>query len=284
MFDWDNRWAVKDAQGPRNMGIHYEKTVIQHYRAFWELGIPVDIIGPEDDLSGYKLVAAPMLYLCTQAAGEKLERFVRGGGTLASTYWSGIVDEHDLCHLGGFPGPLRQVLGIWAEEMDALYDGEQNGIVLAADAAGALPGLAAEYDAGQLCELVHAETAEVLGVYREDFYAGRPALTVNRLGQGRAYYLATRAADPFYRDYYRELAKEAGVEPLLPVLPEGVSVQARSSGTEEYLFVMNFNGSAREVALDRRQYRDVESGETLTGGILELTAYGVRILARQVQV
>ncbi|MNP75796.1 Beta-galactosidase BglY [compost metagenome] len=74
------------------------------------------------------------------------------------------------------------------------------------------------------------------------------------------------------------------MEPLLPVLPEGVSVQARSSGTEEYLFVMNFNGSAREVALDRRQYRDVESGETLTGGVLELPAYGVRILARQVQV
>lgn len=283
MFDWDNRWAVKDAQGPRNMGIHYEETVIQHYRAFWELGIPADVIGPEDDLSGYRLVVAPMLYLCTQATGEKLERFVRGGGTLAATYWSGIVDEHDLCHLGGFPGPLRQVLGIWAEEMDALYDGEQNGIVVAASAAAALPGLAAEYGSGQLCELVHAETAEVLGVYRDDFYAGRPALTVNRLGQGRAYYLATRADNPFYRDYYRELAREAGVEPLLPALPGGVTVQARSGETEEYLFVMNFNRAACVVNLDQRQYRDMENGEILAGGELELPAYGVRILARQAE-
>ncbi|MFM9332035.1 beta-galactosidase [Paenibacillus mesotrionivorans] len=283
MFDWDNRWAVKDAQGPRNMGIHYENTVIQHYRAFWELGIPADIVGPEDDLTGYKLVAAPMLYLCTQETGEKLERFVRDGGMLASTYWSGIVDEHDLCHLGGFPGPLRKVLGIWAEEMDALYDGEQNGIVLQPSSAGVLPGLAEEYDSVQLCELVHAETAEVLGVYRDDFYAGRPALTVNKLGQGRAYYLATRAADPFYRDYYQALCREAGVEPLLPALPEGVSVQARSSETEEYLFVMNFNGTVRQVMLDQQTYRDVESGETLRGGSLELSAYGVRILARQVQ-
>jgi beta-galactosidase len=142
----------------------------------------------------------------------------------------------------------------------------------------------AEYGSGQLCELVHAETAEVLGVYRDDFYAGRPALTVNRLGQGRAYYLATRAVDPFYRDYYRELAREAGVEPLLPALPEGVNVQARSDGAVEYLFLMNFTGATREVTLDQRQYRDVESGEALAGTKLELTAYGVRILARSAQV
>ncbi|MNC62286.1 Beta-galactosidase BgaP [compost metagenome] len=120
-------------------------------------------------------------------------------------------------------------------------------------------------------------------MYRDDFYAGRPALTVNKLGQGRAYYLATRAAEPFYRDYYRALCDEAGVEPLLPMLPEGVTVQARSSETEEYLFVMNFNAAVREVRLDQQSYRDVESGQTLRGGSLELPAYGVRILARQVQ-
>lgn len=283
LFDWENRWAVKDAQGPRNMGIHYEQTVIQHYRAFWELGIPVDIIGPEDDLFRYKLVVAPMLYLCRQETGEKLERFVRDGGVLAATYWSGIVDEHDLCHLGGFPGPLRGVLGIWAEEMDALYDGERNGIVVSSPGTVSLPGLSAEYDAIELCELVHAETAEVLGVYREDFYAGRPALTVNRLGQGRAYYLATRAADPFYKDFYRGLAREAGVEPLLPDLPYGVTVQARTGEQEEYLFLMNFTGREQEVALDGEAYRDVERGEALSGAKLELPVYGVRILARQAQ-
>lgn len=70
LFDWDNRWAVKDAQGIRNSGIRYEETVLQHYRAFWELGIPADVIGSEDDLSRYKLIVAPMLYLVSKRTAQ----------------------------------------------------------------------------------------------------------------------------------------------------------------------------------------------------------------------
>lgn len=286
LFDWDNRWAVKDSQGPRNKGIHYEDTVLQHYQAFWELGVPVDIIGSEDSLDKYSLVAAPMLNLCREETGKKLEQFVERGGTLAATYWSGVVDENDLCHLGGFPGPLRRVLGIWAEEIDSLGDHEKNGIILsvsgAADEPGsALASMAGEYDAVELCELAHAETASVLGVYREDFYAGRPALTVNRLGQGQAYYLATRACGAFYKDFYGALLQEAGIRSVLPAtLPEGVTVQARTDGVTEYLFVMNFSGQEQAVELDGAEYRDVESGEKLEGSSLPLPVYGVRILAR----
>ena len=71
VFDWDNRWAVRDAQGPRNMGVHYEQTVVQHYRAFWELGISVDIVSRHADVSKYKLVVAPMMYMLDEASGRK---------------------------------------------------------------------------------------------------------------------------------------------------------------------------------------------------------------------
>lgn len=47
LFDWNNRWAVKDAQGPRNKSIHYEENVLEHYKALWELGLSVDIIGSQ---------------------------------------------------------------------------------------------------------------------------------------------------------------------------------------------------------------------------------------------
>lgn len=284
LYDWDNRWAVKDAKGPRNAGIHYEETLLQHYQAFWELGITVDIIGAADSLEGYSLVVAPMLYLCRAETGKKLEQFVEQGGTLAVTYWSGIVDENDLCHLGGFPGPLRRVLGIWAEEIDTLYDGEKNGIVISAGEAEAgqkLAGLAGEYDSTELCELVHAETAEVLGVYRDDFYAGRPALTVNRLGQGRAYYLATKAGEPFYKDFYRAVAAAAGVSPALKAeLPSGVTVQTRTDGAEEYIFIMNFSGQTQSIPLDGASYRDVESRQAVPSPVLELPVNGIKILAR----
>ncbi|MDF2922339.1 MAG: beta-galactosidase [Paenibacillaceae bacterium] len=296
LFDWDNRWAMKDAKGPRNRGIHFEDTVLQHYQALWELGISADIIGAADSLDNYALVVAPMLYLCREETGKKLEQFVEQGGTLAATYWSGIVDENDLCHLGGFPGPLRKVLGIWAEEIDALRDSDVNGIVLGTEGT-VLAGeqesstalnledhLQREYDSGELCELIHAETAEVLGVYRSDFYAGRPALTVNRLGQGQAYYLATRAADPFYKDFYGVLAANAGVKRALATeLPDGVSAQARTDGETEFVFLMNFSGQSQLVTLDGQQYRDVEEDEAVEESVLELPVNGVRILSRKSQ-
>lgn len=287
LFDWDNRWAVKDAQGPRNKGIHYDETVLQHYRAFWELGVPVDVIGASDTLDRYKLVVAPMLYMCRQETGEKLEQFVLEGGTLVVTYWSGIVNESDRCHLGGFPGPLRKVLGIWSEEIDALDDGEKNAILINAPVPrengviSALSGMAGEYESFELCELAHAETAHVLGVYRDNFYAGRPALTVNRLGKGQAYYLATRALEPFYSDFYRAVSKEAGIRPLLETkLPQGVTVQARTDGEQDYLFMMNFSGKEQTIELDGSRYRNIETALELTEPFLKLPVYGVAILAR----
>ncbi|WP_309122156.1 beta-galactosidase [Paenibacillus sp.] len=270
VFDWDNRWAIRDAQGPRNMGVHYEQTVVQHYRAFWELGISVDVVSRHADLSAYKLVVAPMMYMLDVAAGRKFEAYVEAGGTLVTTYWSGIVDENDLCHLGGFPGPLRKTLGLWSEEIEGLHPHDANGFVYGG----------AAYESHELCDLIHSEGAEVLATYESDFYAGRPALTVNRFGRGKAYYLATRAKEPFYERFYAQLAAEAGVKRVLEAdLPAGVTAQARTDGENEYVFVMNFSGAPQTVALDGRAYVDLVNGGSVTGA-LELPTNGIRMLKR----
>lgn len=277
LFDWDNRWAVKDAQGPRNQGIHYEETVMQHYRAMWELGIPTDVVGSGDDFGAYKLIAVPMAYLLREETGKRLEKFVENGGTLLATYWTGIVDENDLCHLGGFPGPLRKTLGIWAEEIEGLHDHDRNGLEM--NAGNAL-GIEGTYEVRELCDLIHAEGASVLGVYESDFYAGRPALTMNAFGRGEAYYLAARVSDPaFYEKLYGRLAADAGVRRALnSALPAGVTAQLRSDGELDYVFVMNFSGTEAEVVLDR-VYEDAETGEE-TSGVMRLPVHGIRILKR----
>lgn len=282
LFDWDNRWAVNDAQGPRNKGIHYEETVMQQYRALWELGVPADIIGSFDDFSGYKLLVVPMAYLLREETGKKMERFVENGGTLFVTYWSGIVDENDLCHLNGFPGPLRKTLGIWAEEIDGLHDHDRNGLVMES---GNELGLTGTFEIHELCEHIHAEGSRVLGVYSDDFYAGKPALTVNRFGAGKAYYLAARVSDPaFYEALYGKLAEDAGVRRALDAaLPAGVTAQLRTDGEHDYVFVQNFSGQAARVELDGRGYTDAESGEALPGPLLELPVHGIAILKRKAQ-
>lgn len=281
IFDWDNRWAIRDAQGPRNSGMKYEETVHRHYRALWELGVPTDIIGSEDDFNNgrYKLLIAPMLYMVKPGVGEKIERFVEQGGTFIATYWSGIVDESDLCFLGGFPGPLGKVLGIWAEEIEGLHDHDRNGIRILTNND---LGLKEEYEAHELCELIHTEGADILGVFRDDFYAGKPALTVNQYGAGQAYYLATRAMEPFYADFYSKLVEKTGVcRALNSTLPEGVTVQVRSDGVHDYLFLLNFSGKLQTINLDSSSYVELESDVAVDDATIFLQVNGVRVIKRK---
>ncbi|MEK5397746.1 beta-galactosidase [Paenibacillus sp. FSL K6-2859] len=279
IFDWDNRWAIKDAQGIRNSGLRYEETVLQHYRALWELGIPVDMIGSGDDLSDYKLVIAPMLYLISEENGKRIEKFVEQGGTFLATYWSGVVNETDLCHLGGFPGPLRRTLGIWAEETEGLHSRDLNGVVMQASNALNLSG---DYDAHEIAELIHLEGAEALGTYRSDFYAGRPALTVNRFGEGNAYHLATRVKDAsFYVELYAAITSKAGITRALDSeLPTGVTAQLRTDGESDYIFVQNFSGSPQTVQLNGEEYTDITS-DTAVPAVLNLAVNDLAMLKRK---
>ena len=279
IFDWDNRWAIKDAQGIRNSGLRYEETVLQHYRALWELGIPVDMIGSGDDLSSYSLVIAPMLYLISEENGKRIEKFVEQGGNFLATYWSGVVNETDLCHLGGFPGPLRRTLGIWAEETEGLHSRDLNGVVMQASNSLNLSG---DYDAHEIAELIHLEGAEALGTYRSDFYAGRPALTVNRFGEGNAYHLATRVKDAsFYVELYAAITAKAGITRALDSeLPTGVTAQLRTDGESDYIFVQNYSGSPQAVKLDGADYTDLSSGTTAPA-VLNLAVNDLVMLKRK---
>ncbi len=111
-YDWNNRWAVCDAQGPRNIGIGYEECVSKVYGGFRSHGLDVDLVGPEDRFSGYRILAVPMGYLMSEGVSRKIREFVAGGGTLLMTYWSGVVDEQDRCYLGKTPHDLTEVLGL----------------------------------------------------------------------------------------------------------------------------------------------------------------------------
>lgn len=278
LFDWDNKWAVENAQGPRNGGLHYEETLYAHYRPFWQHGVAVDVAGAGSDFSAYRLIVAPMLYLCREETAAKLERFVEAGGILVVTYWSGIVGESDLCNTGGFPGPLRRLLGIWAEEIDGLQDGETNAVSLLD---GKTLGLSGEYVCSELCERIHPEGAETLAVYKEDFYAGMPALTVNRRGQGRAYYLAARMEAAFHEAFYAALMDTAGLRRATGTrLPDGVTAQVRTNGREEYVFLLNFNKEKRCVTLAGPACRDAETGVAVEEGTLWLDGYEARVLSR----
>ncbi|MGO4952625.1 beta-galactosidase [Paenibacillus sp. DRB1-1] len=276
IFDWENRWGINDSQGPRNKGVKYEETAEAHYLALWEQGVPVDVIHMDADFSKYKLLVAPMLYMVRSGVGERIQKFVENGGVFVATYWSGIVDEHDLCFLGGFPGPLRKTLGIWSEEIDGLHDHDRNHIL---PVEGNELDLQGEYEAVELCDLIHTEGAEVLAVYGSDFYAGRPALTVNRLGEGKAYYIASRNTGLFHSHFYRSLIDDAGISKALNVkLPHGVNTGIRTDGVHDYIFILNFTHESQKITLDGRTYADMLENHAIEDGSVQLDAYTVKVL------
>ena len=70
LFDWDNWWAVEYSAGP-SIRMKYLDAVKDYYTAAFEQNVPVDIIGVDDDISNYKVVIAPLLYMTKTGYDEK---------------------------------------------------------------------------------------------------------------------------------------------------------------------------------------------------------------------
>lgn len=279
--DWENEWALRE--GARiYLGDHvkYRQECTAHYRPFWQSGVPVDVIDQTCDLTPYKLVLAPLSYMLRPGFSDRLKRFVANGGTAVMTYWSAVVDESDLCYLGGVPGDgLRELFGVWEEESQSYYAGETVGIA-ACD--GNPLGLEGRYTAVDTCSVIHAEGATVLAAFTSEYFAGSPALTVKAHGTGKAYYIAARTAGNFLSNLYDKLIAELGIKRVMKTaLPDGVTAQLRTDGRTRFVFLMNFNKVPASVALDGA-YDDLLSGEKRAGTIA-LKPYGVCVLSQRVE-
>ena len=233
VHDWQNKWALEGSCGPRNAGLGYWDELKRHYNALARAGIAVEFGDETADLTGYRLVVVPMLYLLTDDFAKKLCDFAQNGGTVVVTYWTGVVDESDLCRLGDTPYGLTGLLGLRRTEIDGMYDGETRRCTPIDGCK--LP----EAQASILCEVAapnDTDPAEPLSVYAEDYFAQHPAAAVHKYGAGRAYYLASRFDEDFYRSFYRDAAKELGLMPAWQQpLPAGVLAVKRGN----FVFVQN---------------------------------------------
>lgn len=272
MYDWDNQWALDMAGGFQQNDKKISQTNCQYYNAFWSKGVDIDIIGADShDFNDYKVIFAPMRYMVSDALGEKFKNFVKNGGTLVCTYMTGMVNENDLCHLGGWPGAgLREVFGIWNEEIDTLNPGESNTVKLKD---GTI------IKAVDYCELIHSEGAEVLAEYDSDFYKGMPAVTVNNYGKGKAYYIAFRDDGSFTKQMINDILDEVGVSSEFDgALKRGVTAHSRTDGENTYVFLENYTPDdfETETAIS---WTEVDTGKTLTGKFT-LSGYGTLILKK----
>ncbi|MDD4849298.1 MAG: beta-galactosidase [Gemmiger sp.] len=261
MFDWNNWWALELASGP-SVDKDYLKTVAQYYRPFFEKNIAVDFLHTEAELSGYKVIVAPMLYMTKPGVAARLTEFVKQGGTLLTTVLSGVADENDRCVFGAYPGELREVLGIWVEETDALRPEEANALVVADQAAWAKQS----YPCGFLCDILHLQGAESLASYQADFYAGTPCVTKNRYGKGEAYYVGTQPEPCFLDELTGHIAQESGIAPLYAA-EEGVELTLRVNEKAQTVFAINHSATAKTVDFGSEQLKNLLDDTLLTGRV-----------------
>ena len=236
LHDTDARWASELDSHPSVDASNIAETRRWH-DAFYRAGIPTDFARSTDDLSGYRLVIAPMQYLLTDAGVANLDGYVRSGGHLVVSYFSGIVDENDHIRLGSYPGAFSELLGVQMEEFFPLRAGESVRL--------------SDFGAGSCWnELGRATTAEVLATVAEGPAAGSPAVTRNRAGSGRSYYVATTLAPEGLGELLTSVCADAGVQPLVPDLPEDVEVARRSKDGTDWTFCINHGSHEVRLPLE----------------------------------
>lgn len=236
IFDWENYWAVESTMGP-NADLRYVDELYLYYKQFYKRNISVDIISDTTDFSKYKVVAAPVLYMVKQGVSDALERYVKNGGILITGYMSGIVNESDNVYLGGYPGPLRKLAGVWVEEIDALAPDQSNTVRLKSGN---------EYKCGFLCDVIHSEEAETIVEYTSNFYSGMPAVTKNKFGKGYVYYFGTKPEAECMNEIFGEILSSGKISSVLDENTE-LEVDVREKDGNKYFFIMNFSGMEKPL-------------------------------------
>ena len=256
IFDWDNYWALDYTSGPTE-DLKYVDQIHHYYKFFYDNNIGVNMIPVDADFSKYKIVVAPVLYMVKQGIKEALTKFVENGGILITTFMSGLVDESDNVHLGGYPGPLRELAGVWVEEIDALAP-EQTNTITFTDGTRMTCNL--------LCDLMHLEGAQLLASYDENFYAGMPAITKNTFGKGCTYYIGTNMGQEGIDKVLKMATQQAGVHPVVKE-PTALEVVCRKTANSTHYYIFNFKETEIVIPEQFVGYTDLLTGKKVESGM-----------------
>ncbi|MFC9056859.1 beta-galactosidase [Streptomyces sp. NPDC057074] len=236
LFDWESWWASEQDSHPTSL-LDYHREALDWYSALLSLGVRADVVTTGADLSRHRVLIAPVLHMVPAATAKDLTRYAEQGGHLVTTYFSGVVDEHDHVWLGGYPGALRDLLGIRVEEFGPLPAGER-----------------VELDDTSTGDLwtdqvtVTAPETEVLVHYRTGTHAGRPAVTRRPTGSGSAAYVSTRLGAAGLASLLPRLLEPAGVTSELPAGVRGaVEATVRCGPGGRFLFLVNRTDAAVTV-------------------------------------
>jgi beta-galactosidase len=243
LLSYDTRFAFHVQ--PHHDDFKYAELYGSYFKALHRRNVGVDIVPPTADLSGYQLVLAPALHVLGHEVAHNLKRYVENGGTLLLTARSGVKDEANAVVNMPLPGLLVDLCGVEVDEYDTLPTDVNVPLALE------LPGLSAAPPAVQArlwCDVLTPTGAQVVARYQGQYYAGRPAITLNPFGQGQTVYVGTMGDAALHDAIVGWLVDAASVSPVLTT-PEGVEAVSRWQDDDRLLFLLNHGDQVQQVAL-----------------------------------
>jgi beta-galactosidase len=269
LYTHDNDWALQQPMQP-NKFFNLREHIQLIYNGFHDRNLQVDFARPTEDLSPYKIVIAPSLHLLSAAEADRLKLYVQNGGTLIGTFNTGLVNEHHIAPDTGYPGDLTDLFGLEVLEFDPLPQGEENHLTFK----GVFP-TSHVHPAKLWCDIIEPKGCQVLATYAKDFYAGRPAMTLNTFGLGKAIYIGTQSHQHFYNDLVTWLRQTCNLHPLLKV-PENIEVSMRQKEGTRIFFLLNHQNSPVRIQFYKPMH-DFLTGNTFSGNY-DLPPHGILVL------
>ncbi|MDZ5660481.1 beta-galactosidase [Nocardioides sp. S-58] len=267
LFDYEAWWGCQLDSHP-SIDVSYRDRAEDLHRALSAQGVGVDVVHPGTDLSGYRLVVVPTLYLVSDEHAAAIAAAAEAGATVVVTYFSGIVDENDHVRLGGYPGAFRDLLGVRTTELLPLLAGE----TVQVDGLGT-----GTVTADTWAEDLELVGAEAVATHLGGPASGLPAVTRREVGGGTAWYVATRLDAVGTDRLVERLVAETGIE-RLPGAGPLVEVTRRVGEGAQWLFVINHGHAQAEVPVHGVE---LVSGADVTGSLV-VPAGGVAVVREDV--
>ena len=188
VFDYESEWATEHTATP-TQHVHHVDEPLAWFRALADQGVTADVVPVRGAWDDYEMVVLPSVYLLSEETTRRVRDYVVGGGRLVVTYYTGISDEKDHVWLGGYPGSIRDVVGVRVEEFMPMGD-DFTGVPDHLD----LSNGAVAHDIADVIGSVD-ESATVLATFKDNPWTGMdgvPAIVAHTFGEGRSVYVGAR--------------------------------------------------------------------------------------------
>jgi len=270
----DSRWSLEEQ--PVTPGLDYGTEMMNFYQALRSMGLNVDVVFVtqlylnSELLSGYKLVIAPSLVVVDEALADTLTQYVKGGGTLVTTYLSGVRDQTNVIVEMPRPGLLADIFGVSIHLFTPSNPFPQwieyNGV---------------DYNTSTWCEILTLASATSMATYSSQYFANSTAVSINQYGNGQAVYVGTDLSSNFYAQLMQDLTANWYQNPA--TTPSSVEYATRTlEDGSLVIFLLNYGQESEVVTLNQQSCQRVNllSGESL-GNQVSIGAMDVVVIHQQ---